>query len=656
MSTHRKIDLICVVVIVLATLLTIVFMNGEKLGVTVVVDEDQEYHSDSAYFTANDQTADWDTSGATVITLNCDSVSISGNGAYAYDGGVVIRNGGAYILSGELTDGSICVNAYDSSKVWLLFDGVNVTCSDDASFRIDQADKVFLTLADGSENSLASGESYTQEALDDGTDGAIFAHDDLTINGSGSLTVTAAYQHGIVANDDLVITGGKLTVTAPADGIRANDSLRVKDAEISATSGDDGIVVDEAEGYFYAESGTIAVRADDDGIHSAGSAIIAGGEFTINAGDDGIHADGAVTISGGTVTIPQCNEGIEGAAIDVTGGDLTIHPSDDGINANGAVSGIGGISAAETAQTESAEAYLRISGGSVTIINESGRDADGLDSNGNLYIDGGTVRISLNGDGSNSALDYASESGGVCEITGGTVIACGGSSMAEQFSATSTQGSALYTIASAAQAGTELTVTDGSSVLLSWDVPCSFTSAAVSCPQMVLNGTYRITAGSESAEFTLSEISQAVGEATGGMQRGFGGMGDAQTGSDEMQRGFGGKGHGQRFSDSESSDTDSGECPTPPNGESFTPPDGEQMTPPDGEGSTPPDGESFTPPNGEQMTPPTDGAQVEEETAAETQSEEGLFTSVTSETLVFSGIAVLLLIAAILFAVKFKKY
>ena len=640
MSTHRKFDLVCVVVIVLAILLTAVFMNGEKLGgVTVVVDEDQENHSDSAYFTANDQTADWDTSGATVITLNGDSVSIEGNGAYAYNGGVVIRNGGTYVLSGELTDGSINVNAYESSKVWLLFDGVSVTCSDDAALRIDQADKVFLTLANGSENSLASGENYTQEALDDGTDGAIFAHDDLTINGSGALTVTAAYQHGIVANDDLVLTGGKLAVTAPADCIRANDSLRIKDAEITVTSGDDGIVVDEAEGYFYAESGTITIRADDDGIHSAGSADIAGGDFTINAGDDGIHADGAVTISGGAITIAQCCEGIEGATIDVIAGDLSVYPSDDGINASGAAAGSGVMgTTADSAQAESAEAYIRISGGNVTIINENGRDADGLDSNGGLYISGGTVRISLNGDGSNSALDYASESGGVCEITGGTVIACGGSAMAEQFSSTSTQGSALYTIASAVQAGTELTVTDNSgSVLLTWEVPCNFTAAVVSCPEMVQGETYRIAAGTESAEFTLSEISQAVGEAAGGMQSGFGGMGEAQFRGGEMQ-------NGQGFADFQSSD--SSERPAPP--------DSKQMSQPSSADFTPPDGGSFTPPDGKQMQQPNEAEAAD---AAETaEPEEGLFASVTAETWLLSGIAALLLAAAIIFAAKYKKY
>ena len=150
MSTHKHFDTICVVVIVLAVLLTGLFMNGEALGLTAVVDEDAESYTGTEYFTANDLNGAWDTSDATVITLNGGDAVISGSGAYAYDGDVVISNGGKYILSGTLSDGSVIVDAYASSKVWLYLDGAEITCADDAGLRIEQADKVFVTLADGS--------------------------------------------------------------------------------------------------------------------------------------------------------------------------------------------------------------------------------------------------------------------------------------------------------------------------------------------------------------------------------------------------------------------------------------------------------------------------------------------------------------------------
>ena len=600
MSTHNTLDKICVAIVICSLVLTVLFMNGEALGITKIVDEDAEQNSDSAYFTTNDQNGSWDTTGAAAITLTGDGASISGNGAYVYDGNVVIAEAGRYMLSGSLEDGSIIVDAHDSSKVWILLDGLEINCSDDACIQVDQADKVFLTLAEGSENTLISGSAYSDTALSDGTDGAIFAHDDLTINGSGSLTVTAQYSHGISANDDLVITGGTITISAADDAIHVNDSIRIKDAAITVTAGDDGLLTtNEVEnGYLYIESGTLDITASGDGIHTTGDVTVAGGETNISAGDDGIHSDASVFVQSGTILISDCYEGIEALIIDVSGGDVSINCEDDGFNANGGSSdmfggggqmgggqndgtfGHGGMhgsgtdegttgemptppemgeegmtgempmppdmsgesmsgwmptgqetetasgSGQSSADTEDVETYISISGGNIRIVNEVGQDADGLDSNGDIKISGGTIYISLLGTGSNCAVDYASESGGVAEITGGTIIACGASSMAESFDSTSTQASILYNTSSVVEAGTTLTVADADgSVLLSWEVPCSFSSALISCPQMEVGGTYTVTAGETSEEITLESVSTTYGDAQGGMPGGDMGQG-----------------------------------------------------------------------------------------------------------------------------------
>ena len=585
MSTHNTLDKICVAIVICSLVLTVLFMNGEALGITKIVDEDAEQNSDSAYFTTNDQNGSWDTTGAAVVTLTGDGASVSGNGAYVYDGNVVIAEAGRYVFSGNLEDGSIIVDAHDSSKVWILLDGVEINCSDDACIQVDQADKVFLTLAEGSENTLISGSAYSDTALSDGTDGAIFAHDDLTINGSGSLTVTAQYSHGISANDDLVITGGTITISAADDAIHVNDSIRIKDAAITVTAGDGGLLTtNEVEnGYLYIESGTLDITASGDGIHTTGDVTVAGGETNISAGDDGIHSDASVFVQSGTILISDCYEGIEALIIDVSGGDVSINCEDDGFNANGGSSdmfggggqmgggqndgtfGHGGMhdsgtdegttgemptppdrsgesmsggmptgqetetasgSGQSSADTEDVETYISISGGNIRIVNEVGQDADGLDSNGDIKISGGTIYISLLGTGSNCAVDYASESGGVAEITGGTIIACGASSMAESFDSTSTQASILYNMSSIAAAGTTLTVTDADgSVLLSWEVPCSFSSALISCPEMKIGGTYTVSAGETSEEITLESVSTTYGDAQGGMPGGDMGQG-----------------------------------------------------------------------------------------------------------------------------------
>lgn len=185
-------------------------MSGEALGITVVTDED----AGDGLFTSNDLSGDWDSSNVTQIVLNDDDGSISGNGVYIYNGDVYIVYAGKYVISGELTDGSVIISADGDDKIWLLLDGVSLSCEDNAAIIVEQAAKVFLTLADGKENTVCCGTEYAEDAVSAEIDGAIYSRDDLTINGRGSLTVTAGYKHGIVCNDDLVITGGNINITA----------------------------------------------------------------------------------------------------------------------------------------------------------------------------------------------------------------------------------------------------------------------------------------------------------------------------------------------------------------------------------------------------------------------------------------------------------
>ncbi|MBR1757880.1 MAG: carbohydrate-binding domain-containing protein [Lachnospiraceae bacterium] len=286
MSTHKKIDLICVVVILVGLLITVLFMNGEALGMTVMYDQDTEAHEDTEFFSAKDLNPDWDVSAATYIKCMGSYAIISGSGAYVYDGNVYITGGGYYYITGELTDGSIIVDAHKNSKVWVMLDGVNVYASDTAAFQVLQADKVFLTLAEGSENVLASGGEFSSEAEEAGINAVIYAKDDLTINGYGTLTVNGGVKHGIKANDDLVITGGNISITVPGDGIHVNDSVRITEATITIEAGDDGIDQDEEDGYLYVASGTITIDCEDDAVNIAGLLVVDGGTITpdISAG------------------------------------------------------------------------------------------------------------------------------------------------------------------------------------------------------------------------------------------------------------------------------------------------------------------------------------------------------------------------------------
>lgn len=590
MSTGKHFSALCALVLALALAVTVLFMNGEALGIRVIRDEDSETHEDSGYFTTNDQNTAW--TAATTITLSGDTATVSGSGAYANGGSVTIASAGYYDVTGTFTNGSLIVDAGKNAKVFLRLNGVTITCSDDAAIRVDQADKVFLTLAEGTENTVTSGETYSEAALADKTDGAIFAHDDLTINGSGALTVTAAYKHGIAANDSLRITGGKITVTAPADTVHVNDSL-----------------------------------------HITGAAI------TLSAGDDAIHSDTSVAILGGSITVNTCCEGIEAPEILVEDGAVTVTSTDDGINACGTETSDGSLPS------------VTISGGTVTLLNPSGRDADGIDSNGNIDINGGLVYISLVGDGGNCALDYGSENGGACCINGGTVVACGGSTMLETMSENSAQPSILYAGTTQA-AGTEITLQDSSGeTLLTYAAPNSFSAVLVSCPEMQAGSTYTLTLGTTSQEITLTQVATTYG-VSGGMEgdRGGnmgGGMGDmgGMGGQGGMNGGPGGStptsGTAATATDDTALPGDSGTPPTKPDGGSDFRPSGEAPTRPDGENGTPDDTDRPTPPDGSadgQPVTPQDG-----QTTPDQQAETG-----ESFTLDKNGKVLLLASAAVL--------
>ncbi len=540
MSAHKHIDKICVAGILLALVITVLFMNGEKLGIVKTVNGDAEGYEATEYFTSNDLNASAiDFSDSVKITLEENSASVSGSGAYVWDDEVRIVRSGYYSISGTSDRYRIVVDAEEYSKVWLEFNGVSLTCADDACLQIERADKVFLILAEGSENTLTSGEVYNEEAVEEGHNGTIYARDDLTIAGSGILNVSASFKHGIKANDDLAITGGVIRITAQGDGIHANSSIRIREAELTVNAEDDGLQTDEADSFIYVESGTAVITSADDAIKSAGAITVDGGSFRISAGDDGIHSDTEVCISDGVIAVENCYEGIEAERIEIAGGDITIFPQDDGINANGSESGKMGMNhdgfmtgdqnlqeteqltapssepiPEEPEQETEEECYIRISGGTVVIINETAQDADGLDSNGGVIIEGGKIHISLAGSGSNNAIDYGSESGGTAVINGGTVLAAGSSTMAEAPDSSGTQVSFMYNLASLADAGTLITLRDSSgNVLLSETLECSFSSVIISTPELVLGNTYTLSVGETEETITADEVSSVYGNA-----------------------------------------------------------------------------------------------------------------------------------------------
>ena len=156
------------------------------------------------------------TAGSSWITLSGDNASSNSDTVQVSGSTVTITDAGTYILSGSLEDGMIIVNAEDTDKVQLVLKEVQITNSTSTAIYVLQADKVFITTASGTQNTLANGGEYV--AIDDNNiDGMIFSKSDLTLNGDGTLTISADAGHGIVSKDDLVITSGTYNITAAWD-------------------------------------------------------------------------------------------------------------------------------------------------------------------------------------------------------------------------------------------------------------------------------------------------------------------------------------------------------------------------------------------------------------------------------------------------------
>ena len=299
-----------------------------------------------------------------------DAVTLS-----ASDGETIrITEAGSYVLTGTASDCTVYVEAGDDDKVQLVLQDLHITNSDFPCIYVYNADKVFITTAEDSSLTV-NGTFRTDGNIR--TDGAVFCRTDLVMNGTAELTIQST-DNGVVCKDDLKITGGTYTVTANSKAFEANDSIRIMDGIFVLRAGTDGL---------HAEN------SDDD---SKGYIYIGGGELTITCGDDGLHATSVLQIDDGTLTISAA-EGLEGSFIQINGGTINITASDDGINA--------------ARKSTSTEVAVEFNGGTVN-VSMGGGDTDGVDANGNLYINGGV--ISVNG---NSTFDYD----GTVAFNGGTV-------------------------------------------------------------------------------------------------------------------------------------------------------------------------------------------------------------------------------------------
>ncbi|RRJ62668.1 carbohydrate-binding domain-containing protein [Paenibacillus oralis] len=374
--------------------------------------------ADLVTFDDSDNTVDWSADSATTITLNGANATVDGAGAEAEDGTVTITAAGTYVLSGELSEGQIVVDAQDEGDVHLVLNGVDIHDSDSAPIYVKAAGKAIVTLAAGTENTVSDGETYVfPDASDDEPNAAVFSKADLTINGEGKLAVNANYMHGINSKDDLKIMSGTLVVNAADDGIRGKDMVAVQDGNITVTAGGDGIKsnndTDEAKGFVAIAGGTFDIQAGNDGIQAETSLVVDGGTFDLVTGggnengedhteDNGPGGPGGGGAPGGggwpgTADVPQDAGKTEGAA-----GSSGNVQTEDTAGANGAD---------DTAVTEQSSGTTDTDSGTVTTEETESQSAKGLKASGNVIIHDGSFTV--------DSADDAIHSNGNVGIKGG---------------------------------------------------------------------------------------------------------------------------------------------------------------------------------------------------------------------------------------------
>lgn len=271
-------------------------------------------------------------------------IPVKNNSEYSID------SAGIYILRGQASDFTVKVDAGKEDGVQIVLQDAAISNTDFPVVYVKSADQCFVTVE--GDNQLSVSSQYKSDG-DINTDAVIFSKDDLTLNGTGTLTVVSSNGNGITSKDDLKITGGTFDITCALDGLEAKDSIYIND-------------------------GAFHIEAQSDGVQAKKQLVVNGGEFDVTA-----------------------QEGFEATYVQINGGKVNINASDDGINA--------------AKKSDECDVMIEINGGEITVVMGEG-DTDGLDSNGSIVVNGGTIDVT-----GGSTFDSDGES----IYNGGTIIVNG---------------------------------------------------------------------------------------------------------------------------------------------------------------------------------------------------------------------------------------
>jgi len=327
-----------------------------------------------------------------------------------------------------------------------------------------------------------------------------------------------AYNETKKNSGTMELINNSIWIEAEEDGLEAISSLSIKDGtyEIKTGGGSENSSAKDtwgtwgntedndasakgikSDGDITIKSGTLNIDSSDDAIHSNSLITIFNGTMTISSGDDGIHADDTFTIENGNINIEKSYEGLEASTIYLKDGTVHINASDDGINAAGG-SDSSSLNRKGANMFTSDNSKIEITGGYYVIH----ADGDGIDSNGDITMEDGTIIIEGPTDNGNGAIDY----NGTYNMNGGTLIAVGSSGMVEAPSSSSKQNSMKVSF-STQKANTTIQITNNNKPLLTFSPSKNYSSLVYSSASLTKNETYTISFGESNSENTDGIIS-----------------------------------------------------------------------------------------------------------------------------------------------------
>lgn len=442
----KRMILIFVTIIVIIGIIAIgIYLKPEKEDeITPIITESTELKVEYEEATSSE-------TYTSEITLQDDTVNVSGDGVTVTGSTITIKSAGTYLITGTLTNGNIIIDANSNADIILILSNVNITSGNTAVINGVEANKITITLAENTTNYLTDSNSYSYftDTESSEPDATIFSKTDLEINGTGKLVVNANYLDGIVSKDTLKISDGDITITSNDDGIRGKDYVGINNATINITSNGDGIkstnTTDTSLGYIKIEDSNIDITTQRDGIQAETIVNTSNSNINIetngqisNTSEDisskGIKSGTELTIESGTINITKSYEGIESSYIEINDGDISVISSDDGINISGgndSSSFNGRPGQNNFSSVGESNQKLTINGGNIYVKVQG----DGLDANGSIYINGGNIVVAGPTSSGNGSFDYDSE----FIVSGGTVIAYGAKGMWQNPSTSSTQ-------------------------------------------------------------------------------------------------------------------------------------------------------------------------------------------------------------------------